>query len=107
MTRAEVTAPMRMAYCMALGVPPTRKPVLSDCAVVPPLEAATHTTPAIDSASTRSIDDVQPKARKIRQVRVRVATVMPEIGFDDEPISPVSRADTVTNRKPKTTTRMA
>ena len=30
-----------------------------------------------------------------------MATVMPEIGFDDEPISPVSRDDTVTNRKPK------
>ena len=32
-----------------------------------------------------------------------VATVMPEIGFDDEPISPVSRDDTVTNRKPRMT----
>ena len=30
-----------------------------------------------------------------------VATVIPEIGFDDEPISPVSRDETVTNRKPK------
>ena len=34
-----------------------------------------------------------------------VATVMPEIGFDDEPISPVSREETVTNRKPSTTIR--
>ena len=41
--------------------------------------------------------------RKIRHVSSSVATVMPEIGFDEEPISPVSRDDTVTNRKPKTT----
>ena len=26
---------------------------------------------------------------------------MPEMGFDDEPISPVSREETVTNRNPK------
>ena len=30
---------------------------------------------------------------------------MPEIGFDDEPISPVSRDETVTKRKPKMTIR--
>ena len=42
-------------------------------------------------------------ATKIRQVSSSVATVMPEIGFDDEPISPVSRDETVTNRKPKST----
>ena len=30
-----------------------------------------------------------------------VATVMPEIGFDDEPISPVRREHTVTNKKPE------
>ena len=29
-----------------------------------------------------------------------VATVILEIGFDEEPISPVRREDTVTNRKP-------
>ena len=40
-------------------------------------------------------------ARKTRQVSSSVATVIPEIGFDDEPISPVSREETVTNRKPK------
>jgi hypothetical protein len=32
---------------------------------------------------------------------------MPEIGFDDEPISPVSRDDTVTKRNPKRMIRMA
>ena len=33
--------------------------------------------------------------------------VMPEIGFDEVPMRPVMRDDTVTNRKPKTMTRMA
>ena len=37
----------------------------------------------------------------------QVATVMPEIGFDDEPISPVMRLDTVTKRKPNSTMRTA
>ena len=32
-----------------------------------------------------------------------VATVMPEMGFEEDPISPVSRDDTVTNRNPSTT----
>ncbi len=32
---------------------------------------------------------------------------MPEIGFDDEPISPVSREETVTNRNPKMMIRIA
>ena len=30
-----------------------------------------------------------------------VATVMPEIGFDDEPISPQIRDETVTKKNPK------
>ncbi len=37
----------------------------------------------------------------MRQVSSSVATVIPEIGFDDEPISPVRRDETVTKRKPK------
>ncbi len=45
--------------------------------------------------------------RNIRQVNSNVATVMPEMGFDDEPISPVSREETVTNKNPKTTIRIA
>jgi hypothetical protein len=32
---------------------------------------------------------------------------MPEIGFDEEPTSPVRREDTVTKRKPSTTMRLA
>jgi len=36
-----------------------------------------------------------------------VAIVIPEMGFDEVPMSPVMREDTVTNRKPKTMTRIA
>src|SRR5215213_230938 len=38
----------------------------------------------------------------MRHVRISVAIVMPEIGFDDDPIRPVMRDDTVTKKKPKT-----
>src|SRR6266496_3818458 len=106
-TRAETNAPTTMAYCMYFGVPPTRNPVLSDWATVPPLLHAMHTTAATDSASTRSTELVIPSVRKIRQVTISVAVVIPEIGFDDDPISPVSRADTVTNRNPNIRTSRA
>ena len=43
----------------------------------------------------------------MRQVSRSVAIVIPEMGFDEEPISPVRRDDTVTKRKPKTTMRTA
>ena len=45
--------------------------------------------------------------RKTRQVRRSVATVMPEMGFDEDPISPVSRDETVTKRKPNATIKRA
>ena len=106
-TRALESEPIKIAHWFSRGVPPTRKPVLSDWAVVPPLDEATQTTPATDNANTRIADDSQPRARKIRQVSVSVATVMPEIGLDEEPISPVSREETVTNNSPKSTTRAA
>src|SRR3954465_6532429 len=44
---------------------------------------------------------------KIKHVRSKVATVMPEMGLEEEPISPVRREETVTKMKPKTTMRMA
>ncbi len=66
-----------------------------------------QTTAATESAVSRSSGWSQPRARKIRHVKSSVATVMPEIGLDDEPISPVRRDDTVTNRKPKSTMRPA
>ena len=36
-----------------------------------------------------------------------VAMAMPEMGLEDVPIRPVIREETVTNRKPKTTTSTA
>ena len=80
---------------------------MRSCDVVPPLDAAMHTMPPTDSAVTYQDAPTQPTMRKMRQVRSSVATVMPEMGFDDEPISPVSRLETVTNRKPNTTIRSA
>ena len=96
-----------MAYCAYLGVQPRRNPVLSDWAVVPPLDAATQTTAAIESARTLSRELVQPNARKIKQVSMSVATVIPEMGLEEEPISPVSLEETVTNRNPNKTTSTA
>ena len=43
----------------------------------------------------------------MRHVRISVAMVIPEIGFDEVPIKPVMREDTVTKRKPKMMTRIA
>jgi hypothetical protein len=40
-------------------------------------------------------------------VRISVAIVMPEIGLDEDPISPVIRDDTVTKKNPNTTIRTA
>jgi hypothetical protein len=37
----------------------------------------------------------------------RVAIVIPEIGFDDEPMSPTMRDDTATKKNPNTSTRRA
>ena len=62
-----------------------------------------QTTPAIDSAVRRYSGPTQPSRTKIRQVNSSVAIVMPEIGLDDEPITPVIRELTVTNRNPKST----
>ena len=55
------------------------------------------------SANTTS--PVQPSATKIVQVRISVAIVMPETGFDEEPMSPTMREETVTKKNPKMTTR--
>src|ERR1043166_4504846 len=105
--RADAGAPTRMAICCALGVEPTRKPVFKSCEVVPPFEAAIQTMPPIESAVTKYGGAVQPIIRNTRHVSSNVATVMPEIGFEDDPISPVSLEETVTNKKPKATIRMA
>src|SRR5437879_332722 len=96
MTRAEVNAPTRMAYCCGFGVAPMRNPVLRSCDVVPPLEEAMHTTDATVNAVSMAACPVCPMTKKMTQVNSKVAMVMPEIGFDEEPISPVRREDTVT-----------
>ena len=46
---------------------------------------------------------VQPFTRKMAEVAISVAMVMPEMGLAEEPISPTMRELTVTKRKPKTT----
>ena len=74
---------------------------------MPPFDEAMQTMPPIERAVTKKGGAVQPMIRKTRHVRSRVATVMPEMGFDEEPTSPVKRDETVTNRKPKAMMRMA
>src|SRR5438270_3361310 len=103
MTMADTRAPIRIETCCFQGVAPTRKPVLRSCEVVPPLDDAMQTTPAIDSAVMRYSGPTQPSTTKIRQVNSSVAMVIPEIGLDDEPITPVIRELTVTNKNPKST----
>src|SRR5437879_624363 len=66
-----------------------------------------QTTAPMERASTFSTGEVMPIARNKKQVSMSVATVMPEMGLDDEPISPVKRDETVTKRKPNSTTRTA
>ncbi len=50
---------------------------------------------------------VQPLTRKMAAVAMRVAMVMPLTGLALLPTMPTIRAETVTNKKPKTTTRRA
>ena len=107
-TNADVSAPIKMLNCCARGVAPTIWPTLSACAVLPPFDAATHTTPAIVRAvsliSLLIVATPSPsRASSIKQVSRRVATVIPEMGFEEEPISPVNRDETVTNRNPNRT----
>jgi hypothetical protein len=42
-----------------------------------------------------------PTERKIRQVPMRTAMVIPESGLEDEPTMPVPLADTTENKNPK------
>src|SRR5690348_18432168 len=100
MKMAEVSAPTRIANCCQRGVAPTRKPVLRSCEVVPPLEEAMQTTAATVKAVSIADGPMRPRTRKIRHVINNVAMVMPEMGLDDEPTSPVKREETVTNKKP-------
>src|SRR4029077_6827680 len=87
---ADASEPKTIAICCARGVDPTRKPVFKSCDVVPPLDAAMQTFPPIESAVTKEGAAVQPTIRNARHVIINVATVIPEIGVEDEPISPVN-----------------
>jgi len=100
---AEVTTPMKIAICCLLGVAPTICAVLRSWAVVPPLLAAIPTMAAVVRAANRSSGEVQPRTRYTRQVSSSVATVIPEMGLEELPISPVIRELTVTKKKPATT----
>src|SRR4051812_3634401 len=66
-----------------------------------------QTTPPMVIAKAPYAADVQPSTRKTAQVAIKVAIAMPEIGFDDVPINPVMRDDTVTNRNPNITMNTA
>src|SRR5882724_6759499 len=43
----------------------------------------------------------------MRQVAIRVAMVIPEIGLEEHPMIPTIREETVTKKKPKTTIKTA
>src|SRR5262249_21347205 len=63
---------------------------------------AMHTMAPTPNAMGEYMSPVQPSATNSRHVRIRVAMVMPEIGFDEVPIRPVMRDDTVAKKNPKT-----
>src|SRR5438876_6058820 len=90
-----------------MGVAPTRYPVFKSWDVPPAFAAAMQTTAPTQIATGPYAFPVQPSATNMRQVRISVAIVIPEMGFDDVPIKPVMREDTVTKRNPKTMTRIA
>ena len=62
-----------------------------------------HTTPPIVIASAPKAGVVQPSTRKIAEVAISVAMVMPLMGLAELPIRPTIRELTVTKRNPKTT----
>src|SRR5260221_4723770 len=63
-----------------------------------------QTTPPMVMASAPNAGFVQPLTRKIAEVAMSVAMVMPETGLADEPTKPTMRELTVTKRNPKTMT---
>src|ERR1700682_167750 len=99
---AEESAPTRMAICCRAGVAPTRYPVFRSCEVVPPLEMAMQAMAAMLRAATLYGGVTHPRARKMSEVMSSVATVMPEMGLEELPTSPVRRELTVTKRNPRT-----
>ena len=76
------------------GVAPMRNPVLRSCEVSPAFAAAMHTTPPMVMASAPNAGAVQPLTKKIADVAIRVAMVIPETGFEELPINPTIREET-------------
>ena len=103
-TTVEITTPIMSANCCFHGVAPMRKPVFRSCEVSPAFDAAMQTTPPIVIASAPKAGAVHPCTRKIAEVAISVAIVMPETGLAELPMSPTMRDATVTKRNPKTTT---
>src|SRR5579864_3601582 len=104
MAKTETSTPMIKAICWLRGVAPTRNPVLRSCEVLPALAEEMHTMPPTESARAQKGWLVQPTSKNTAHVAIRVAIAIPEMGFDEVPIKPVMREETVTNRNPKTTT---
>ena len=92
---------MRSASCCFHGVAPIRKPVFRSCEVSPALAEAMQTTPPIVMASAPKAGAVQPFTRKIAEVAISVAMVIPEMGLAELPIRPTMREETVTNKNSK------
>src|SRR5262249_55534654 len=77
------------------------------CDVLPALAEAIQTTPPMEITRALYAFEVHPTRRKATQVAIMVAMAMPEMGLEEVPIRPVIRDETVTNRKPNTTTKIA
>ena len=91
-----------------MGVAPTMKPVLRSCEVAPAIGRGDADDGA-DAERDGRVGVAGPAERRRRcvQVRISVAIVMPEIGFDELPMRPVMRDETVAKKKPNSTMRMA
>src|SRR5262245_12327823 len=90
-----------------MGVAPTMKPVFRSCDVLPAFAAAMQTMAPTQIAIGEYMSPVQPRPTNSRHVRINVAIVMPEIGLDEVPMSPVMRDETVAKKKPKIRIRIA
>src|SRR6266446_10700652 len=90
MISVEKVTPSISPICCDRGVAPRRNPVLRSWLVAPAFAEPMQTTAPIERATAANEPPVQPTARKIRHVAMSVAIVIPEIGLDDEPISPTS-----------------
>jgi hypothetical protein len=63
-----------------------------------------QTTPPMVMANAPKAGAVQPLTRKMAEVAISVAMVMPEMGLAELPMRPTMRELTVTKRNPKATT---